>query len=103
MKISATQKHAKEWVENLNKLNSADIGQIAITYTNELGKKAVGYLDPLDLELQVDDKTFTLGELLEAQVNLVAKLQEQTKQLEKFKGKMDKFLKKIGGAFNEKN
>jgi hypothetical protein len=103
MKVSATQRNAKEWVDKLNKLNSAEVGQIAITYTNELGKKAIGYLDPLDLELQVDDKKFTLGELLELQVNLVNKLQEQTQKLETFKGKVDLFLKQIGGAFNEKN
>jgi len=97
MKVSATQRNAKEWVDKLNKLNSAEVGQIAITYTNDLGKKAIGYLDPLDLELQVGEKKVTLGELLESQVNFVAKLQEQTKQLEQFKAKLDKLLKTIGG------
>ena len=97
MKVSATQRNAKEWVDKLNKLNSAEVGQIAITYTNDLGKKAIGYLDPLDLELQVGEKKVTLGELLESQVNFVAKLQEKTKQLERFKVKLDKLLKTIGG------
>jgi uncharacterized FlaG/YvyC family protein len=103
MKVSAVQKNAKEWVEKLNKLNSADVGQIAITYTNELGKKAIGYLDPLDLELQVDNVKFTLGELLEKNVNFINDLQEKVEALEKFKGKLDKFLQTIGGNLNEKD
>ncbi len=64
MKVATKQKSAKGWSSALNKLNSAQIGQIAITYKGDDGKKQIGYIDLTDIELDLGKNKITLGTLL---------------------------------------
>jgi len=66
MKIRTKQKNAKEWKKTLNKLNQAQVGEIALVYEDEENKKRQGYTDLTDIELVLSDETtITIGDLLE--------------------------------------
>ena len=65
MKINQQQKNAQVWNKSLNKLNEAQIGQIAVYYVDSDNRKRLGYVDPLKLEIVVRGDKMTLGDLLE--------------------------------------
>jgi ABC-type transport system substrate-binding protein len=69
MKVSENQKHAKAWNNALQRLNSAQAGQIQITYQGADGKKQVGYTTLFDLEIEVNNKKITLGEFFQDLLN----------------------------------
>jgi hypothetical protein len=81
MKVNAKQKSAKAWNNSLNKLNEAQIGQIAITYKSDDGKKQLGYVALTDIELDLGKKKITLGALLATLIKNNNDLMKENKRL----------------------
>ena len=81
MKVNTKQMSAKAWNNALNKLNSAQIGQIAITYKGDDGKKQLGYIALTDIELELGKKAITLGTLLATLIKSNNDLAKENKRL----------------------
>jgi len=65
MKIDIKQENAKKWSSVLKKLNESQPGFLQVVFQNEQGKKEVGYANLLDIALEVDGASRSLGSILE--------------------------------------
>jgi hypothetical protein len=64
MNVKQTQLRAHTFARITNKINEAQPGQIAISYADENGNKATGYIDLFDIIVSHDGKDETFGAFL---------------------------------------
>lgn len=95
MKVNTKQMSAKAWNNALNKINSAQAGQIQITYQSDDGKKQVGYIDLTDVELDLGKKKITLGNLLGALIKSNNEITSENKRLNELVKKNSEQIKLI--------
>jgi hypothetical protein len=95
MKVNAKQKSAEAWNNTLNKLNSAQEGQIAITYKGKDGKKQIGYIAITDIELDLGKKNITLGKLLATLIKSNNDISVENERLRKLVKENSEQIKRI--------
>lgn len=98
MKISEKQRYAKT-----KELSKAKVGELQIAYLDENGIKKSGYIDLMEIDLEIGDKIMTFGELLAFQETNITNLLNSNKKLLAQVKKIDKFIKAIGGRAKWKN
>jgi len=64
MNTNVTQKTARQWSAALSKTNEAKPGMIAIAYADEQGNKHTGYIDLMEIEVDFNGKSQTIGNVL---------------------------------------
>jgi hypothetical protein len=69
MKVKEKQQKAKQWKNVLNKINEAQSGEIPIHYKDTDGKKTTGYINLMDIELDINGETISIGDLLTEIIN----------------------------------
>ena len=83
MKVNQKQNKAKEWQNSLTPLNKAQAGQVPIVFKNASGKKETGYITLTDIELVVEGKNISVGELLTDMLNMNMETLKKVNTIEK--------------------
>lgn len=81
VKVNSKQQNAEAYAKTLSSLNEAQVGQVQVTYLDEQGHKRSGYVDLLDLSLEVNGKEVTVGQFLAELMNLSTKTLKQVNNL----------------------
>lgn len=82
MKVEQVQNNAKKWHKTLTPLNKSQEGQIPIVFKNAQGKKEQGYVALTDIELLVEGKKISVGDLLTDMLNMNMETLKKVKTIE---------------------
>jgi len=120
MKLSTSQKTAKQWEKHTVHINNSEIGQVAVAWADEQGNKHIGYIDIFDLEIvnnkgknqsfgsfveglvKADDQLFsTVSDLLIANTRLETQITEQTSKIDELKAMVRKYELRLTELWND--